>query len=202
VPEALNFCQLVLSMTAPIDFFKTTTSAKGKPIIPGLFPLPDYIFDLENHHSVKEFLRLTKKDLETAHYEPLQFRALFGTYKKDSPFVTYFSSPSFRLSLAVMATVILGKFMKLYNELPAFSEVFEGIPVLIKPFSEQVQDSVSKEIFLDTLKLSEGLLASAGLKRKPLRLQDHKPVPIKTSIPRFHEKYVSFFFFLKKIWFF
>ena len=79
---------------------------------------------------------------------------------------------------------------ELWAETPAFCEIFAVIHTTLGFLQEsaRLSDKVRGHIRTVAKKVHERLLQSL-LARKPLRLHNHRPLAIKTSIPKFEESY-------------
>lgn len=99
------------------------------------------------------------------------------------------------LKLALMNTQIdcIATMANLWAEKSAFCEIFDPIYTTLKFFktktcSENLNQDTKTKIKTTTHNLHTHLHASF-LTRKPLRLHNHRPLAIKTSIPKFEESY-------------
>ncbi|KAJ3293561.1 nucleolar complex protein 14 [Borealophlyctis nickersoniae] len=160
VPEAVNFLCKLLKLCVG-----------GETQAPGLLPLVDIDMTV---------FRIRNFAVEAA---PLNFAPLMG---KDGP---AFDTDEFRLSMAAAASQLLGRFARLYNDTPAFVEVFEPVVQLFDQFPLDQLTGVAQDKISNSRQLIGGLVASSRLKRRPLQLQKRKPVAIKTYIPKFEEHY-------------
>jgi nucleolar protein 14 len=100
---------------------------------------------------------------------------------------------SLKVSLLDTYVALVDTMAKLWFEKPAFWEI-------ISPFHQTLAQLLGKKSasYLPTSTLTKAkvvkktlraLLAQAKLSRRPLRLHNHKPLAIKTSIPKFEESY-------------
>ncbi|KAL8698556.1 MAG: hypothetical protein Q9201_006508 [Fulgogasparrea decipioides] len=76
---------------------------------------------------------------------------------------------------------------------PAYCEIFEPVAACLshltsKPCASKIKNSMKAETG-DTLRYIRKLMKQARTTRKPLLLHNHRPLPIKTSIPKFAESY-------------
>ncbi|KAL8730310.1 MAG: hypothetical protein Q9181_004714 [Wetmoreana brouardii] len=76
---------------------------------------------------------------------------------------------------------------------PAYCEIFEPVVACLshltsKPCASKIKNSMKAETGA-TLQYIRKLMRQAGATRKPLLLHNHRPLPIKTSIPKFEESY-------------
>ncbi|KAI1759756.1 Nop14-like protein [Hypoxylon sp. FL1150] len=97
--------------------------------------------------------------------------------------------------LAILATTVqlLDAAADLYSSKPAFSETFEPAKnVLVhlssKPCRTKFPAALNSRVEKLRMKL-EKMLQLARMARRPLELHHHKPLPIKTAIPKFEDSF-------------
>ncbi|RFU32006.1 hypothetical protein B7463_g4309, partial [Scytalidium lignicola] len=164
VPEVMSFAQNCLCVLAPAKFSK----------VPGNFP----------YHEPKSPLRIVKSKAVS---RKLSF---FDCTAKD---LSEQEESSLKIALLESNISILDSAADRWTGQSAFNEVFEptlqimqhlGGAACRSKLSESTQSLISK-----TTRKLERLLKHAHLTRRPLELHHHKPLAIKTSVPRFEESY-------------
>lgn len=166
IPELLNYSLNALWSLAPVQPSRAT----------GFFPvhcLPD------SFRMVKEFTgnprRLKFWDIVTAEQVSEETKQ--------------------ELKLALLSTVIsiYSTMVDLWTGKPAFCEIFEPVASVLKHLTSKVCASkIGKPTTTkarETLQQIQDLLQQARVARKPLLLHNHRPLPIKTSIPKFEESF-------------
>ncbi|KAL8931418.1 MAG: hypothetical protein Q9211_006976 [Gyalolechia sp. 1 TL-2023] len=99
------------------------------------------------------------------------------------------------LKLALLNTTIImcGKMADLWSGIPAFYEIFEPVTACLRHLASQacitkIGEGTGERV-QETLQAIQQLLQQARKARKPLLLHNHRPLPIKTSIPKFEESF-------------
>ncbi|MCJ1424981.1 nucleolar complex protein 14, partial [Sticta canariensis] len=81
----------------------------------------------------------------------------------------------------------------LWAEKPAFCEVFDPIAKVLGHLNSKACSAklppTSKSLVTETLTTLTGILRKSRLARRPLALHSHRPLAIKTAIPKFEESY-------------
>ncbi|MCJ1397008.1 nucleolar complex protein 14 [Xylographa trunciseda] len=135
-------------------------------------------------HKSPASLRI-KPSLATASEKPRQIRFWDIDHTDDED-----SSASEVLKIALLSTNIslLSHMSALWATKSAFPEIFSAFPALLTHLSTTLPPSLSPLItpLLTTLTLS---LHQALSTRLPLALHHHRPLAIKTSVPKFEESY-------------
>ncbi|MCJ1310957.1 nucleolar complex protein 14 [Agyrium rufum] len=97
-----------------------------------------------------------------------------------------------KLSLLMTSLELVDAMVSLWNDKSAFSEIFEPfsnvLHFLLKRCSTFLPTATTKKIasIRESLQISMEKHQSS---RKPLRLHNHRPLPIKSSIPKFEDLY-------------
>lgn len=104
------------------------------------------------------------------------------------------SDSSEELKLALIATFIslLDTAADLWTAKSAFYEIFEPAQKVLQHLSRSCSGKVSPAVqdrIQSTLDKLDRLLTQATLSRRPLLLHNHRPLAIKTSIPKFEEDF-------------
>lgn len=81
----------------------------------------------------------------------------------------------------------LSAMMDLWSDKSAFIEIFS--PVASAALSQSTLSRVSPQVTRQTVQKLKIMLNQAQLRRRPLKLHHHRPLPIKTSIPKFEESF-------------
>jgi len=80
----------------------------------------------------------------------------------------------------------LSSLMELWSDLSAFTEIFSpGILLILRSLASNPSVTCARP----TLQKLQILLSQAHLRRRPLILHNHRPLPIKTSAPKFEETF-------------
>ncbi|RCH91257.1 nucleolar complex protein 14, partial [Rhizopus azygosporus] len=164
VPEVLNFFSKNLVMLAPKDTFASD--------FPGLFPL-----DKLGQMPIKN---IKGNDIE--HIPNVTLDELSTETESDD---------HYRLSLVQATLRQLEKYLQLYASTAAFKEVFEGTLDVIERLNSLEWHKDIKNL-LDTLKgrLERQIKFCIEKRTKtPLRLQQHRPIPIAQHLPKFEKAY-------------
>nr|CAG8492247.1 10946_t:CDS:10 [Entrophospora candida] len=176
VPEALNFLYSSLVYLAPANTFKSLDS------IPGLFPTNSYRNSPIIHLQIKDATNLDKSKLPQLNF----FKLL--NHNKDEEDI--YDNDKFRVSLLLGILSLIKQYAKLYSSTTAFIELFHPVIEIlstyfsIDKFSNFVKDKINQ--LKETLERMERFSRES---RKPLELQHHRPIPLPTFIPKFHENY-------------
>ncbi|CAH1757334.1 4928_t:CDS:10 [Entrophospora sp. SA101] len=176
VPEALNFLYSSLVYLAPANTFKSLDS------IPGLFPTNSYRNSPIIHLQIKDATNLDKSKLPQLNF----FKLL--NHNKDEEDI--YDNDEFRVSLLLGILSLIKQYAKLYSSTTAFIELFHPVIEIlstyfsIDKFSNFVKDKINQ--LKETLERMERFSRES---RKPLELQHHRPIPLPTFIPKFHENY-------------
>jgi len=147
------------------------------------------------------WLELTTPSTPSDHLTGAYVVALVARYQRLSkryvPEAIRFSSAALQATPAPPATTLsahlqnLGSLMKLWADLPAFSEIFtpEILPLLQSLCTTTSSNSTATTTATATLRKLQILLSQARLGRRPLQLHQHRPLPIKTSAPKFEDNF-------------
>jgi nucleolar protein 14 len=165
IPEIVNFTLNALCALAP---------AQPK-VIPGNFP----------YHKPVEALRL-QGQLDDECYS-LKFWDIFSSISM--PLTT----PSIQNGLIIKYVELIDAMATMWFSKLAFIEVFEGFLEMLQHLSgkschEKLADGTRMKIRSIFEKLQR-LLNLSRLSRRPLELHHHRPLPIKTAMPKFEESY-------------
>ena len=161
LPEAINYILLALCLLSPVPF---------PPPLPGTFP----------HHEPPKSLRISNPPGSWIPRK-LSFSESFST------------SHSSDTGLALMCTLLhlLSLFADMYSGKPAFTPFFnpakEIVSHLLSPPTPLPKSLIP--ILTSTLTTLSQHLAHARRSLRPLELHHHRPVPIPSHIPKFHEDY-------------
>jgi len=81
----------------------------------------------------------------------------------------------------------LSSLMELWSDLSAFTEIFSpGVLTILKSLASSTSAVANARPTLQKLQI---LLSQAHLRRRPLLLHNHRPLPIKSSVPKFEETF-------------
>ena len=165
VPEVVNYVINALCTLCPV---------KPKHI-PGLFP----------HRSPPDSLRIHCTSDTIEKRRPLSFWDVLS-----APHHTEADNQTFKIALVETQIAIVQKMADLWAEKSAFCEVFSIIHSVLRFIqkSEKLNDKTMEDCRTVANKVHERLLQSLSA-RRPLRLHNHRPLAIKTSIPKFEESY-------------
>jgi len=169
IPEVLNFINMSLYILAPQES-KQNVSIK--------FPLPDYI------HSLK--LHITEGKKRSA--QPLSVSA-FLTDGLDRGGI---ETEQTRISLLVGIVKVLEAYMQLYGSTAAFVETFEPTLAIVQSIADVTKWNKDVKASLNHIsdRLERQLKFAIERRTKtPLRMQQHRPVPIAQYVPKFEEGY-------------
>lgn len=164
IPEFMNYALNALCVLSPTE---------PKKLL-GLFP----------SRNPTQSLRLKGSKLATA--KKPQFWDFFDSEKSSVP------SEDLKISLVQTFISLLSAAADMWAAKPAFYEILEpAVKVLRhlkKSCSGKVPTSIHDQIQSTSDKI-QGLLKQATLTRRPLLLHNHRPLAIKTSIPKFEESF-------------
>ncbi|KAH8815103.1 nucleolar protein 14 [Xylogone sp. PMI_703] len=164
VPEVMNFAQNCLCALAPHKLSN----------IPGSFP----------YHEPKNPLRVTKTKTSSRKLNFLDCTARdLSKQEQESLKIALLESGISILDCAADRWTGKSSFYEVFEPTLRIMQHLEGAACRSK-LPEPTQLHVSK-----TTRKFERLLKHAHLARRPLELHHHKPLAIKTSIPRFEESY-------------
>ncbi|KAK4698155.1 nucleolar protein 14, partial [Lecanoromycetidae sp. Uapishka_2] len=166
IPEAVNYILNTLSALSPTKIKHLRTS----------FP----------HHVLPDSIRL--QDLSAVVIGNRQLDFWDTTAGLDES-----SNPSLKITLTQTTLDLIDNMVDLWVDKSAFCEVFNPIYVVLrflasKDCSQKLNESLKVKIRKTSSNVHKHLLQSFAA-RKPLRLHNHKPLAIKTSIPKFEESY-------------
>ncbi len=166
VPEALNYTLNALLALSPIKPRKET----------GSFP----------HHNMPESIRLQDSPTVSPECEGLNFWAI-------SPREDDITNQTLKIRLLCSHLALINNMIDLWTEKTAFCESFDPIYSVLhflsgKSCSGKLNAAIKNSISTTLNKLHQGLRQSLAA-RKPLLLHNHRPLAIKTSIPKFEESY-------------
>lgn len=103
--------------------------------------------------------------------------------------------PKEALKLALLDTLVslCGNMADVWTGTSAFTEIFEPVAAVLRHLGSKICASkLGKPLRAkvhDTLDQIQDLLKQARIARRPLLLHNHRPLPIKTSIPKFEESF-------------
>ncbi|KAJ5932674.1 hypothetical protein N7516_007163 [Penicillium verrucosum] len=97
-----------------------------------------------------------------------------------------------KVSLLTTLVSLLGSASDIWAEKSAFTEIFTPVRAVLQYLRQSLKGKVyaaAREPIQSTLDKIDSHLAQARLVRRPLFLHDHKPLAIKTAIPKFEENF-------------
>lgn len=166
IPECLNFLNKVMVLLAPKNVFQDN--------IPGYFPLAEEGLQLSIHDPSGEGIgNVSSVKLENLSIEVEE------------------SNDEFRISLFSGALKLFEKYLQLYSATPAFLEVFQDTQTILS----QVKDEDWHTDIKTMLATLEGRLqrqikfCKEKRNKTPLRMQQHRPIPIAQHLPKFEKAY-------------
>jgi nucleolar protein 14 len=169
VPEVINFIAQTLLLLSPNSF-------KDIASIPGSFPVPD----LENVGSSLRFRSRHAGDVNQR--RPPLFDILSGVDKSDQA----------KADLLALALELTARHAEMYKGLDGFIEIFNPILSILSELStKKLPPFISHKISTLVDRLGR-MVKFARQARRPLLLQDHKPIPIATYVPKFDMNYSSY----------
>ncbi|KAG0650865.1 putative nucleolar complex 14 [Hyphodiscus hymeniophilus] len=164
IPELISFIENTLCALTPTKLTK----------LPGNFP----------YHEPKGSVRI-----EDGFVSPKQL-SFYDCMSQDIPAGDKESS---KMSLLMTNLELLDVAADIWAGKPAFTEVFEPVSHIIQHLeSKRCRSKLSEATLTSVTKLSlklQRMLKHAHLARRPLELHHHRPLAIKTSIPKFEESY-------------
>ena len=166
VPEAVNYSLNALLALSPIK----------PPTETGSFP----------HHNLPESIRLQGSPTVSPESDGLKFWAIL--LRNDDT-----TNQALKIRLLCSHLALINNMVDLWAQKPAFCETFDPIYSALrflsgKSCSGKLNASIKNSISTTLNKLHQGLRESLAA-RKPLLLHNHRPLAIKTSIPKFEESY-------------
>lgn len=166
VPEVVNYILNALLALSPM---------KPKRF-PAAFP----------HHDLPDSIRLQDLGTVPGHNRQLSFWDILP--RLDDP-----SNQSLKIALMQTHIAVIDYLADLWADKPAFCEVFDPTYTVLRFLASRKCSVLLNDFLRDKIretlsKVHENLLQSLAA-RQPLRLHNHKPLAIKTSIPKFEESY-------------
>ncbi|KAI4226634.1 MAG: hypothetical protein LQ349_006848 [Xanthoria aureola] len=103
------------------------------------------------------------------------------------------SKEALKLALLDSLVSFCGNMADVWTGISAFTDIFEPVATVLRHLGSKLGAStlgnpMGAKIH-DTLHQIEDLLTKARIARRPLLLHNHRPLPIKTSIPKFEESF-------------
>ena len=138
------------------------------------------------HHELPHAMRLQNTSVTEGDIPRLRF-------SDTKPKIGVANDQSLKLALLHSHIALTNHLIDLWADKSAFCEIFDPFLTVLRFFaskncSERLSDEL-KDIILQTYaNVHEQLLHSLAA-RKPLRLHNHRPLAIKTSIPKFEDSY-------------
>ncbi|MCJ1468259.1 nucleolar complex protein 14 [Pseudocyphellaria aurata] len=170
IPELVNYAVNTLLTLAPV---------KGNHIL-GLVP----------YHAPTSSLRIEgqRKQSESA-IRQLRFLDIIPANNPSSSHNEELKHALVNTHLKLVTTMA-----ELWADKPAFCEAFDPVAQVLGHLSSKIcsakLSTASNDIVIQTHKTLNGLLHKSHLARRPLALHSHRPLAIKTAIPKFEESYV------------
>ena len=166
VPEVVNYTLNTLLALSPVKPRKEI----------GSFP----------HHDLPELIRLQESLTVSPEDEGLRFWAILP--RNDDA-----TNQTLKLGLLCSHLALINNMIDLWTEKTAFCEIFDPVYSVLRflngrSCSGKWNAAIKNSISTTLNKLHQGLRQSLAA-RKPLLLHDHRPLAIKTSIPKFEESY-------------
>jgi nucleolar protein 14 len=164
MPEFINYTLNAISNLAP-----TEIATKS-----GAFP----------YRKSQESVQLVSSKKATP--RKLQFRDL-TTSSSDHQ-----AQEDLKISLLNTFVSLLGSASDTWAEKSAFIEIFTPVRTVLKQLRSSLKSKVyaaTRDIIQSVLNKIDAQLAQARLVRRPLFLHNHKPLAIKTAIPKFEENF-------------
>ena len=164
VPEALTFLTQAIAVLAGSDM----------PSEPGLYHTPDV--------ERSELVHLRIQSNDSAQLE--QAIDLLSTLRKVQ------ADDSSKTSLLLTLLQCLDHFITMYSSLPAAIELLKPIHSMLTSIdsSSSLPSIAQAKLSASTQSISR-ILSIASKSRRPLMLQAHKPIPIRTYLPKFEDGY-------------
>ena len=166
VPEVVNYVLNALCTLCPV---------KPKHL-PGLFP----------HRSPPDSLRIQCTSDTIENRRPLLFWDVLNASNRAAEV----DNQTFKIALVETQISLVQNMADLWADKSAFCEVFSIICSLLRFIQEsgKLNDKTVENCRTVANEVHERLLQSLSA-RRPLRLHNHRPLAIKTSIPKFEESY-------------
>ena len=166
VPEVVNYTLNTLLALSPVKPRKEI----------GSFP----------HHDLPELTRLQESPTVSPEDEGLRFWAIL-------PRTDDATNQILKLGLLCSHLALINNMIDLWAEKTAFCEIFDPVYLVLrflngKSCSGKLNGAIKNRISTTLNKVRQGLRQSLAA-RKPLLLHNHRPLAIKTSIPKFEESY-------------
>ncbi|KAI8388156.1 nucleolar protein 14 [Radiomyces spectabilis] len=166
IPEVMNFLGRALILLSPVELFKKH--------LPGLFPMPE------------ESVKLHIKDAVADDIEHISSIGLAQLATE-----TLENDQAMRLSLFQGVLRMLERYLQLYASTPALVEVFEPFSAIISQIRSTTWHK-DIEALLTALydRLQRQIKFCKDKRTKtPLRMQQHRPIPIAQHLPKFEKAY-------------
>ncbi|KAL0577466.1 nucleolar complex protein 14 [Marasmius crinis-equi] len=169
VPEAINSLLSNILHLAPNQF-------KDAAELPGAFPAPDFRSENSQALSIRT-KKLKERELRKVDLSKTLLEELDENDKLD---------------LLALALDLLHRFADLYKGLEAFIEIFEPALEVCKGLDAAKLGKSFQSRLSSTTEALSRLLKFAHQSRRPLMLQEHKPIPIPSYVPRFESTSSSY----------
>ncbi|CAO3651469.1 unnamed protein product [Mucor hiemalis] len=166
MPECLNFLNKAMVSLAPKGIFQDS--------IPGYFPLAEEAVELS-------ILDPSGKDIKSIPSVKLENLSIEVEESNDE----------IRISLFGGALRLFEKYLQLYSATPAFLEVFQDTLTILSKLNT-VRWHTDIETTLSTLEGRLGRQIKFCKEKRtktPLRMQQHRPIPIAQHLPKFEKAY-------------
>ena len=164
IPEAVNYILNVLWGLAPV---------KPKQLT-GAFP----------YHVFPDTLRLQNASQISLEDERLTFWDLLQAEDGDK---------SVKIALIHKNLALIENMVVIWSELSAFCEIFEPLHAALQFLASKTSlshiDNKTRDMIRETFSKIHDQLIKSKTARKPLRLHNHRPLAIKTYVPKFEESY-------------
>ncbi|KAG7097442.1 hypothetical protein E1B28_004787 [Marasmius oreades] len=171
VPEIINFMlNSVLHLTR--------SRFKDVKELPGTFPAPDFRSDIIRNTVVGSKLStLGEQGIERANLPKI----LLGRH-----------SGSDKLNLLALSLDLLTRYADAYKGLEAFIEIFEPVLEVCEGLDVSERGKEIQQRLSSIVESLSRLLKFARKSRHPLTLQNHKPIPIPSYVPKFESTFSSY----------
>ncbi|CDZ98611.1 Nucleolar protein involved in 40S ribosome biogenesis [Phaffia rhodozyma] len=178
MPEVLNFLSFALLILSPSTFNPSTP-------LPGTFPFPDVFDD---------------------RYKPLKIRSVKSTENElpvdpaPTPSITDLLSlengskvieEQVKVDLMGVALRLISKSRELWAGSDAYVEMFRPVEDVLKGLKVKKLPAGLQALHKTTLSTLSNTLKFSLQARRPLRLQNHKPIPIPSYIPKFEGSFYT-----------
>ncbi|KAI8971398.1 nucleolar protein 14 [Pilobolus umbonatus] len=163
IPEVLNFLNRMIILLSPSDTFEGN--------IPGYFPMPE----------MKHKFNITDIKGDESEIPSLKLEQLSNG--EDSPFDD--------LSLFLAVIRMVERYLQMYSSITALKEVFEPtleIILMVNKLSWHEDIKTALNTLQDRLERQIRFCVEKRIKT-PLRLQQHRPIPIAQHLPKFEKAY-------------